>query len=518
MNKSGKFLKEILFTVIAVVGTVLLLEGALYLASPFYIEQQKDKEPKSADVTDAVYEKLPETITYHIQSNALTQFNEELIFSVRPNPGGAPVNGYTGINRFGFRGPVFDSVLASNEKKIMILGDSCAFGWGILDYSDAFANQLQQKLDKNGKELKLYNFGQPGYSSYQGMLLFDRWFAKVKPDTLILYFGWNNLWESDFLNDEETVALLQLAASPMVKRAKNSSIYKFAEFAINKVVGVKEVAEQQRRGSALRNVGSEYIRVPITDMLDQYDHMIKQAKSAGTKVIVIAPPFSAFKFRRYKYMSDLNRVIYGKFKEDVYFPDLARIRPENPISTDSFIGDGFHPNKDGAEYIANALYDIIVNDPAMRDVNDWKPAKGMGYSAALLPKLVGSEVADATSLGGTVRTNNKKAGVLVYGPYAEIHKGHYKAVFAMKVSDTTKNLVAKIDVATDVGKVVLIERLIKGSDFNAKNEWMEFTLPFEIGEGGTNRLEFRVLSEGGVELFVDTIRLDFPFEDIKLPI
>ena len=121
---------------------------------------------------------LGETMLFHIVSNELTRPDPELLFRVRPNPSGDAVYGYTGINAQGFRGRTIDVAESLKHKSVVILGDSCGFGWGIRKFERTWAATLEQKLMESDPDFRIYNLSQPGYSTAQASLG-DGWVDRV---------------------------------------------------------------------------------------------------------------------------------------------------------------------------------------------------------------------------------------------------------------------------------------------------------------------------------------------------
>ena len=92
------------------------------------------------------------------------------------------------INSAGLR----DNEISKEKAKprIIALGNSCTFGWGI-EYDSIYTSRLQQILDN---DYEIINAGVPGYSSFQGQAYFESELLKLKPDYVLILFGWNDHW------------------------------------------------------------------------------------------------------------------------------------------------------------------------------------------------------------------------------------------------------------------------------------------------------------------------------------
>jgi lysophospholipase L1-like esterase len=90
------------------------------------------------------------------------------------------------INSSGFRGSDLDEETA----KVVALGDSFTFGWGV-EMSETFTSQLEKILG-----LPTLNLGVSGYSTDQELLLFRRKKEELKPDVVLLTFCRNDVMEA----------------------------------------------------------------------------------------------------------------------------------------------------------------------------------------------------------------------------------------------------------------------------------------------------------------------------------
>lgn len=92
------------------------------------------------------------------------------------------------INEQGLRGPEIPPV--KNEKRILLMGNSCMFGWGVSG-EQSTAGRLGQRLDSG---FLVINAGVPGYSSLQGLRLLERDLVLLRPDYVVAMYGWNDEW------------------------------------------------------------------------------------------------------------------------------------------------------------------------------------------------------------------------------------------------------------------------------------------------------------------------------------
>jgi len=98
------------------------------------------------------------------------------------------------INSHGTRGRDFQTDKPAGTMRILSLGDSRTFGWGLADqetYSRRLERLLQERVG-NGKKIEVINAGVNAWS-YPQMLVYFRDFAlQYKPDFVVI--GGANLW------------------------------------------------------------------------------------------------------------------------------------------------------------------------------------------------------------------------------------------------------------------------------------------------------------------------------------
>lgn len=128
------------------------------------------------------------------------------------------------------------------------------------------------------------------------------------------------------------------------------------------------------------------------------------------------------------------------------------------------------------------------------------------YEAETLPRTAGSiiEDVDASQRKAVYALKNSASGFLTYGPYQLFSPGEYVASFRLKTDrPKARKVVAMIDVAADAGKNVLKRRELRGRDFEHKNSYQVFSIPFLLEE--EKLLEFRVNFPAEAGIWVDTI-------------
>ncbi len=120
------------------------------------------------------------------------------------NPGETNYHRDIFINDDGFRGDELPTAPAGS-KTILMLGDSCVFGWGV-GRKDTIAVHLDEYLFSKDCEVEVINAGVPGYSSLQCLYHLKEICKKHRPDMVTLQIGWNDSWSTPSLTDSEIIA------------------------------------------------------------------------------------------------------------------------------------------------------------------------------------------------------------------------------------------------------------------------------------------------------------------------
>lgn len=98
------------------------------------------------------------------------------------------------INSLGTRGPEFDPVKPRNTRRILCLGDSRTFGWGLSE-SETYCGVLQRLLQDHaaaGDRIEVINAGVNAWSYPQMQAYFHKIAVHYHPDVVVL--GGANYW------------------------------------------------------------------------------------------------------------------------------------------------------------------------------------------------------------------------------------------------------------------------------------------------------------------------------------
>lgn len=96
-------------------------------------------------------------------------------------------------NSLGFRGPEIAVEKPPGIVRVLVLGDSVAFGWGVDDEA-TFLRKFEQELATElGKPVEIINTGHPMYDSVQELALLRDEGLRLQPDLVMLIYVTNDI-------------------------------------------------------------------------------------------------------------------------------------------------------------------------------------------------------------------------------------------------------------------------------------------------------------------------------------
>lgn len=104
------------------------------------------------------------------------------------------------INSLGLRGPEVARAKPKGTIRILALGDSSTFGWGVRD-EDCYPARLERALRERfpGRSIEVLNGGVNGYSLSQEHTYLATRGIELTPDLVILSHTWNESWNQPAL-------------------------------------------------------------------------------------------------------------------------------------------------------------------------------------------------------------------------------------------------------------------------------------------------------------------------------
>jgi lysophospholipase L1-like esterase len=274
-----------------------------------------------------------------------------LLFRFRP---GAELNGRV-VNSMGFLEREIDPVKKAGTTRVICMGDSVT-GQGIPPYSGHLNSKLADD-PPNASAWESFNMAVHGYTSVQGLRLFEIQARALKPDFVVIMYGWNDHW---------------LSALPDSNRMAREM--KPGRAALYRILRMKRFGQLLLSLSSQRNLvqkpNESGVRVPPEEYTQTLLKFVAEVRDAGAVPILMTSPRAATISRalvhRHQALSveeairahDEYNDIVRKVSEDTNTPliDLAR-----KLTGDEYAGlfsdDGIHFNSStGIVLIADEVY------------------------------------------------------------------------------------------------------------------------------------------------------------------
>jgi lysophospholipase L1-like esterase len=114
----------------------------------------------------------------------------------RPHSTGIRVGKKVIINSLGFRGKEITLKKPSNTIRILLLGDSYVFGYGLTE-NETLSSVLQEKIDKeisSSTRIEIINGAVPGYNTLDEYLFLKLKGITISPDIVLLFYFTNDIF------------------------------------------------------------------------------------------------------------------------------------------------------------------------------------------------------------------------------------------------------------------------------------------------------------------------------------
>jgi len=199
------------------------------------------------------------------------------------------------INADGWRGARHPRVKPAGAFRIVVLGDSVAFGYGVSAQA-SFPAQLEQLAMRRvpSTHLEVLNLGVGGYNPYNEAALFEDVGAALAPDLVLVQFCINDLNDPTLHFDASTqLALPELPElafpNPATRRGSGAwcSKSRLCEWIWSRTTGDRELVEafapRDRPGDD----------VEWRWLADRYREIADEASQLGARMAVVGMPYRA---------------------------------------------------------------------------------------------------------------------------------------------------------------------------------------------------------------------------------
>jgi lysophospholipase L1-like esterase len=239
------------------------------------------------------------------------------------------------------------SELEDFDFRIMTMGCSTTFGWGVSDV-EAYPARLESYIHGEGhKKTAVINAGQPGYTSFQGSWLWDRTLKNYKPDVVLIGFVVQDARKAAYTDRSQ--AILQKDYRFLKENVfYNSRVY----LGLRSAIGSVQI-QAKERGSG--DIGGVF-RVPPEDYVYNLRSLITSVREGGGTPILFGYPLE-----RSGYTSEHRMILKAAAAElDVLLLD-PQSKMEEAARLDQFYfsRDRGHANAAGNDLIAQWVFAFL---------------------------------------------------------------------------------------------------------------------------------------------------------------
>ncbi len=267
-------------------------------------------------------------------------------------------------NSEGFRDKINfnEKINSCNKFVIALIGSSGFFGL-MTPFEDTIGPQIERKLAEKGISAITFNFGVPGYSIAQGRVLAEDWISVVKPDLVLLNFGYvENKSCRALMSDSEYLSIT------------SDSMY--TDFFKKQLMKLSTITCKKFDEDYPVNSFSKILKVSLKEYVTELMAINEAAKRYSNEPLWMIPTISSnevknlvLKNNLLSYRSDLENQDYYRQNNFKYLSHLKSITDPK-----FFLNDGFHLNRDGTkkqiEMIKNELVSFFKNKLTRKCINN----------------------------------------------------------------------------------------------------------------------------------------------------
>jgi lysophospholipase L1-like esterase len=269
------------------------------------------------------------------------------------------------INSAGLRGD--EIPVRSGKIRLVALGNSCTFGWGMTD-SRPFVKELEKMVndDPSLPGVETINAGIPGYSSFQGRRFFVSDVAPLKPDIVLIMFGWNDQWAAaGNIADNE-----QKLPPPTIIDIQNV----LSRLKIYRLIRKALLAATEKSLDEKLDKKNPVYRVSVIDFYNNLNVIVNYARSEGITPVLLTspipsldkyyPPGSRSPMHQYHHTYNMQTRILARNTRTPLI-DLAIEFDKYDNLYDDAPKDPIHFNAAGHHLAAELIYDHLKANPEL---------------------------------------------------------------------------------------------------------------------------------------------------------
>lgn len=247
----------------------------------------------------------------------------------------------------GLRYPIHEQDKRPGTHRVMTLGCSTTFGWGVAD-RESYPAVLEQRLRDGGhRSTEVINGGQPGYTSFQGLWLWDGVLRHYEPDVVLVGYVVQDARKAAY--SDKSQAILQQDA----RFLKDQLLYRWRAYQlVRSLIGgfqveAKEVGQNDEGG---------VYRVIPEDFAANLRALV-----AGIRAVGATPVLFGYPLEREGYTTTHRRILRAAAEElgVLHFDPQPQMEQASSSAELYFPRDRGHANAAGNAQIADWVHDFL---------------------------------------------------------------------------------------------------------------------------------------------------------------
>ncbi len=127
-------------------------------------------------------------------------------------------------NNLGFRMPHDVSLGDVNSVRILTLGDSFTYGWGVEEHQ-SYVGLLRRELTQLDSKIEVINLGVGAYSTGHHRKQLESWVPRLKPSAVIIYLNNNDLKDNLIINPNYATFSIEQDSNGHLKELKPRLVF-----------------------------------------------------------------------------------------------------------------------------------------------------------------------------------------------------------------------------------------------------------------------------------------------------
>lgn len=300
-------------------------------------------------------------------------------YGLRPNTRCTKTGVPVAINSLGFREKVYPTAKPPGVRRIIVLGDSYAFGVGV-EFAHTFSKSLEDRLNELTGRFEVINFGVSGYGTTEELATLREVAGKFEPDVVIVAYVLNDAEPTAGPPDGKPPAAPTGDARASFSRAHiwlkdTSCLYRFLSPKAGALLGAfnaryavgrtQEIMHSFRESSP----GWKISRRALSDIATE-------SRNLGAECLVCVFPMM-LEFDTYPLRDAHQRIVRFCRDNGVYVFDLLPQLDGESASQLTVFLDG-HPNARAHEIFAEKIFDYLIATTFTADGDRPRAPEGRG--------------------------------------------------------------------------------------------------------------------------------------------